>query len=371
MLFRDGPEGGQLGVRLVRGRERQAAVDALAAATGGRVGLAGVLADLDRSAGWVHGLGPDIAWALAWDRADSTSSRWWPQGITSSADANPTGRVDGRSVLVTTSYSKTVDGLHQGARISVVDLSDPRRIRYRHVLLVVAAVDAEGRLSLSPLRAHAGGAVWHGPYLHVAGTGRGVYTFRPDDIVAVAGTDRPDVLGALDGPGGGWGGFGHRYVLPLWAGHAARTAEGSVGLRYSFLSLGRDAAGGSAPHLLVGEYGHGSMTTRLMRYDLDPVTALPRWDRSGAAAPVLHDAGVARMQGAVSVDGRLHVTTSHGRRGRGSLWVGAPGSLYRHLGVLPPGPEDICFWPGRDQLLTVTEYPGRRFVLGLDRDRFA
>ena len=44
----------------------------------------------------------------------------------------------GRDVVMTTSYSKKLSGLHKGARISVVDVSDPSRIAYRHVLLVSA-----------------------------------------------------------------------------------------------------------------------------------------------------------------------------------------------------------------------------------------
>jgi hypothetical protein len=76
------------------------------------------------------------------------------------------------------------------------------------------------------------------------------------------------------------------------------------------------------------------------------------------------------MQGAVSVDDRLHVVTSNGRRGKGSLWVGPPRTLRRVARVLPPGPEDITYWPSREELWTVTEYPGRRLVLALDRRRF-
>jgi hypothetical protein len=76
------------------------------------------------------------------------------------------------------------------------------------------------------------------------------------------------------------------------------------------------------------------------------------------------------MQGAVLVGGRLHLSTSAGLRGRGSLWTGRPGHLHRHAKVLPPGPEDLTHWPSRDELLTLTEYPRRRVVLALDRRRF-
>lgn len=354
-------------VQLARGRERTHENDALASAAGGRVELSGVLADLNRTAVPADARGSAARWAFSWDREDERSARWWPQGITSSADASPSEVYDGRSVLVTTSYSKVVGGLDKGCRISVVDLTDPGRVRYRHVLLVVAVPEDDGRVGLRPVHAHAGGAVWHGSFLHVAATAKGFYTFSLDDIVPVGGTDRPTLLGAL--ASGGLAGFGHRYVLPVRFVHAARTEEGVEPFRYSFLSLSRPAE--DAPALVAGEYGRGTMTTRLLAYPLDPATGLPASDESEVARPAFfHDGGVPRMQGAVSVAGRLHVTTSDGRRGKGSIWVGEAGRLQEFPKVLPPGPEDLCYWPSRDQLWTVTEYPGRRRVLALDRDRF-
>ena len=354
-------------VQLVRGRDRGPANDALAAATGGRVGLSGVLADLNRAARPAAARGTAATWGFIWDREDCHSKRWWPQGITSSADGSPDERHDGRDVLVTTSYSKNLDGLNKGSRLSVVDITDRGRVRYRHVLLVTAKRTPEGGVALSPVRAHAGGAVWHGRYLHVAGTAKGIYTFSLDDIVAVGGTDRPELLGEL--PDGGIGGYGHRYVLPLRMTHTSSTPEGVEDVRYSFLSLSRD---GSAPQLLAGEYGRGRMTTRLLRYDLDPATRLLTADPAGVSRPsYLHDGGVARMQGAVSVDGRLYVTTSAGRRGRGSLWVGEPGRLREFEDTLPRGPEDISYWPSSDQLWSISEYPKDRVVFALDRSRFA
>jgi hypothetical protein len=353
-----------LSVHLVRGRDRGPENDALAAATGGRVGLDGVLADLNRSARVVPA--PQAAgYAFTWDEEDSRSRRWWPQGITSSSDASPEERYAGRDLLVTTSYSKVVRDLGKGARISVVDVSDPERVRYRHVLLVTAGLDGQGRLTLRPVNAHAGGIVWNGPLLHVAGTSKGIHTFHLDDVVAVAGTDRPELLGPL--PDGGMGGFGHRYVLPARCVHQAASEEGVEPLRYSFLSLTRE---NGAAELVAGEYGRGRMTTRLLRLDLDP-SGLPTADPAGACRPrIVEPGGVERMQGAVSVEGRLDVTTSAGTRGMGSLWVGQPGALRRYPYATPPGPEDICYRPHGDRLWTVTEYPRRRLVLGLDRGHF-
>lgn len=337
---------------LVEGRDRGADVDAFAARHGGRVGLEGVLGDLNRTAPPAFATGSAATWGFRWDRQDEDSKRWWPQGITSSADAglDPSEEYAGRRLLVTTSYSKTVDGVNKGCRISVADITEEQPVRYRHVLLVAVGLDDAGEPELRPVNAHAGGIVWSGRHLHVAATARGLHTFHVDDVVAVP-------VGA---------GMGHRYVLPLRASWAARTPEGVEPVRYSFLSIARH---GAERRLLVGEYGRARMTRRMMTYPLG-ADGRPATGDGGVVAPTMLPDGPAQMQGAVSVDGTLYVVTSNGRRGRGGLWVGAPGALHRHARVLPPGPEDLTYWPSRDELWTPTEYPGRRFVLALDRKRF-
>jgi hypothetical protein len=338
-------------VHLVAGRDRSADIDAFAEDNGGRVGLPRVLRSLNRTAREVFATGSAATWAFGWDDEDNDSKRWWPQGITSSADASPSEEYAGRRLLVTTSYSKRIDGVNKGCRITVVDLADGPPMRYRHVLLGVVGKDDIGQPELRPLHAHAGGIVWSGDRLHVAATADGLHTFHLDDIVQV----RENI------------GLGHAFVLPVRVSWAARTEEGAESMRYSFVSLGRD---GERRTLLAGEYGHGRMTTRLLTFPLDAAGALAV-DADGAARPsVLSWAGPARMQGAVSVDDRLHVVTSNGKRGKGSLWVGPSRELRRVARVLPPGPEDITYWPSREELWTVTEYPGRRLVLALDRKRF-
>lgn len=342
-------------VHLVAGRDRTADIEAFAARHGGRVGLTGVLGDLNRTAYPAFDTGSAATWGFRWDREDDDSKRWWPQGITSSSDAGAAhdDEYAGRRLLVTTSYSKTLDGLNKGCRISVVDITDDGAIRYRHVLLGTAGPDDRGDLELRPLHAHAGGIVWRGGHLHVAATKKGFHTFHVDDVVRV-----PTEVG-----------LGHRYVLPLRTSWGARSVEGTEPVAHSFLSLG---CGSDAGTMLVGEYGRSGITRRMPRrmltYPLDdaglPVT------RDGTVTPTMLPDGPARMQGAVLVDGLLHVVTSNGKRGRGSVWVGPPSDPRRVPNVLPPGPEDVTYWPSRDELWIPTEYPGRRYVLAYDRSRF-
>ena len=139
-------------------------------------------------------------------------------------------------------------------------------------------------------------------------------------------------------------------------------------MRYSFASLDRS----TSPHELVaGEYGRNDMTTRLVRYEIDPGSALLRAEDDGRSVPLaLEDGGVPGMQGATVVDGTWFVTTSRGRYRLGSVWVGRPGDLRERRWQLPVGPEDITYWPERDQLWSLSEYPGARYVFAMPRSRF-
>lgn len=375
------PSDASPGLHLQRTRERRTEVDALTARLGGPVGLAGVLADLNRTA--TVGSVPALAasWGFRWDAQDDGSRRWWPQGITCSGDAAAhdaavdgavtDGAVDGRRVLLTSAYAKERDGVGMGARISVVDVTDPGRVRYRHVLLVDAGL-SDDELVLRPVKVHAGGLTWHGGHLHVAGTLRGLSSFRLADICAVPAGGDPRRLGP--GPNGSVDAFGYRYLLPLRFSYEGRAGEGAEPMRYSFVSLDRST---SPPALVAGEYAprRAAGGTRLARYGIEKATSLPGTEPGAGAGTDLVRAlavenGVRQMQGACVVDGRHYVTTSAGGYRRGSLWVGDPGCLRRYGGVLPIGPEDLTYWPETDELWSLSEYPHHRFVFAMDRSRF-
>lgn len=357
---------GKHGVYLFHAGERVSEVQALAKRLGGRVGIAGVLGDLNRVAKTVDVPGKAPVWGFRWADEDSRSQRWFPQGITTSADHGDPEEVDGRQLVCTSWYSRDVNGVHKGARLTFVDVTDRWRPRYRHVLLVEPVVDAHGRVDVVPVKVHAGGIVWHGPYLHVAGTARGIYSFRLDDILRVFSGGDPRQLKVRDD--GRVDSFGYRYVLPARFTYDAVADRGHEMLRYSFLSLDRST---HPHHLVAGEYGDRGMTTRLVSYELDPETSLLRAHEDGRVRPLsVYDAGVRAMQGATVVGGRYYVTTSAGRHGRGSLWSGQLGAFKRFAHVLPIGPEDITYWPSTGQLWSLTEHPGRRYVFAMNRSDF-
>lgn len=357
--------GENVGVHLERTEENVAEIDALAALLGGRAGLGTLVGDLKyRARPSLLGrlLGRAVDRAITWDAYDRRDRVWWPQGISTSADADASGRVAGRRLAVVTWYSKEVDGVSRGSRLTFLDLDT---LDYRHVLLVDARFGAEGGLSLSGVRIHAGGLVWAGRWLHVAATARGFVTCRVDDIMRVPGdNERPDEIGVF---GDRVASFGHHYVLPVRFVHQAYADEGHTRLRYSFLSLDRSS---DPPALLAGEYARGRQSTRLARFDLDPETLLPATGEDGFSRPALHEGGVVRMQGAVVARGRHHVSVSNGPWTPGSVYTGSPGALRHHRWAAPMGPEDLSYWPGTDHLWSVSEHPRRRWVYSMPRSWF-
>jgi hypothetical protein len=119
---------------------------------------------------------------------------------------------------------------------------------------------------------------------------------------------------------------------------------------------------------MAGEYGSGPMTTRLVRFEIDPATSLLRTDEAGTSRPLmLEERGIGHTQGATVVGGRWYLTTSAGRYRLGSVWAGTPGDLRRFRFATPVGVEDITYWPSTDELWSLSEYPNHRYVFAMPR----
>lgn len=339
------------GVHLTRTDENVDEIEALATRLGGRVGLDDVLDDLDRKGrrSWFRARA--IRRAYTFDAADRRDPRWWPQGVTTSADATDEEEIAGRRIVAVAWYAKALPGdeVKQGSRITFFDLGTRR---YRHVLLVKPVLK-DGVADIEPLTVHAGGIVWFGPYLHVAATTKGFHTCRLDDLLRVS----DDEVAA----------HGHRYVLPVRFSYQAETEEGHERLRYSFMSLDKAA---SPPDIVAGEYGRGDTTRRLARFPVDPATLLLATEDDGISRPSMLDEGVGQMQGAVMAKGRYYVTVSKGPKTFGSVYTGRPGAFQRHRWATPMGPEDIAYWPSTDELWSVSEHPRRRWIFSMRRSWF-
>ncbi|HEX2177561.1 MAG TPA: hypothetical protein VHG70_16780 [Nocardioidaceae bacterium] len=316
---------------------------------GAETTLSQLLQDLDRSARPARLRWRPTAAALQWDEEDSHTRAWVPQGITTSADAGSSGTVHGRRVLLTSWYSPRVAGQTEGARVTFVDVTDPSSPRYRHVLLVEPGWDTGAPTTL-PVPVHAGGVVWYGDLLYVAGTYTGLRVFHLDDLVCVDPAEHG----------------GHRYLLPQrWA--YRPTGDPAGRMRYSFVSVDRT----STPACLVaGEYARSRAATQIARFALDEPRGHLHGDDDHPCVPVAaFGLEVPRMQGVACVDGTYFVTSSRSRFLRGDLWVGsASRGFRRHLMALPRGPEDLSAWSAQGRLWSLTEWAGHRVVFALRAD---
>ena len=335
-------------VTLERAVDAGAPIDRLADAHGGRVGLSGLLDDLDSSA-YVQPVPARAAgYGFGWNDEDDADATWWPQGISSSADAADDGVVLGRRIVVVSWYARKATGGSRGSRLTFADLTNESALRYRHVELVEAyAGDGDStEARFQPVRIHAGGIAWYGGTVVVADTHGGLRLFSTDDIVKLSGA------------------AGSRYVIAQRSAYRPHAAADPQGLRFSYLSLDRTCE----PHgLIAGEYGVGAQTTRLVAFDLP---SGPRWpDQLTGEIDTMPCA--THTQGAVAVSGTWYLAISRGRFRRGTMEVRTPRSgSRRYVSSLVIGCEDLSYDPTRDVLWGLSEYPGRRFVYAMPRTYF-
>ncbi len=323
---------------------------------GERVGLDGVLGDLrhrGRRIGWGVGRrGPGDAPGFRWDRHDSSTHEWWPQGITTSSDSGAPLLAGESRVLLASWYRREGGDPDAAARVSVVDLGPAGkasvRPAYEHVLLVEAVRDPVSRAARHrQVRLHAGGLAWWGDLLLVADTWAGLRIFDLRDIVRQD-PPSPDTHGC-------------RYLLPQCGRWAASAGEGVRPLRWSFCSLDRTDTG--VDSLVAGEYAQSGAGTRLARFPL------PDGDPTTLESAEIVTTDIPSMQGACRVRGTYLVSASNGRHHRGHLWTGGPDGFRRHAKVLPVGPEDLTLDRRTGRLWTLTEYPGRRVVASVPLPR--
>lgn len=146
-----------------------------------------------------YGTGP-LTFSYAWNKGDAATTKWTPQGITSSADASESGKYEDKESLLVSWYSDEGDG---NARISFVDRASGK---YRHALLVEPVAN-EDFVSMGKL--HAGGITWVGDQLYVVDTWGGVRVF---DLSKIWEVEIGNDIGK--GKGGKYTAAGYRYVVP-------------------------------------------------------------------------------------------------------------------------------------------------------------
>lgn len=324
----------------------------------GRKTVADVLADLNHTttnvaAGSVPGGPAGVQKAFAWDQAENVKTTWIPQGLTGSADADPTGLIAGRNVVLVSFYyvPPTNTDPEKGVRLALVDVtaSPPE---YRMMLLVTPSGTVNAP-DFDPVLIHAGGLVWYGDYLYVADTSRGFRVFDLSKIMPVA-TD-VDQIGC--GNGVCRGGL-YKYVVPQ-VGFYRRA--GACAPIFSFVALDRTI---SPPALVSGEYCSqtactGPLDGRILRWSLDPKTHRPSAPRIWAQGAWYM--GQTQVQGGVSAGDNFYLSSSAPANGAGALYRARVGKSAKSTWI--DAPEDVMLDVARGWIWSQSESPpGSRVV---------
>ncbi|KAL5340950.1 hypothetical protein BJX70DRAFT_396330 [Aspergillus crustosus] len=287
--------------------------------------------------------------SLSFNAGDVATTKWLPQGITSSADADPSGKWEDRESWIV-SWHQDDDS---NARVTFIDRATNK---YRHVYLVRPDGDSFGSVNV-----HAGGIVWVGQWLYVVDTSVGVRVFDLSNIWEV---DVADGLGKQ--ADGSYSAENYLYVLPQIHYYRFSSTDGSK-FRHSWISLDRTD---NPPTLLVGEYQTEDTTSdiRFVKYPLNTTTGRLATNSAGVVtATEAYCADFLRAQGGFSRNGKIVVSRSNGGSKGGDRFTWTPGSAaVSKAGWFPPGNEDLSYNEVRKEWYTVTEHAGTRFLVGYD-----
>ncbi|KAM6534352.1 hypothetical protein FALCPG4_007278 [Fusarium falciforme] len=201
------------------------------------------------------------AWEEKPDFDDQNTSKWVPQGITSTADALDAGIYEGKDGWIV-SWHRDDD---KSARVTFVNRAD---YSYRHVLLVYPHAKDDFR----EVPVHAGGIMWYGNTLWVVDTSNGIRIFDLSNIWQVSNGDE---VGKKSG--GGYSAAGYKYVLPQIRWYKWTP---SFKFRFSWIALDRTT---NPDRLMVGEYQTSTdKPIRMVQYELDYKTRKLRADGNTA-----------------------------------------------------------------------------------------
>lgn len=305
--------------------------------------------------------GIDGATGFCWNDGDDGTSEWYPQGISGSWDADPSGSYQGHRAIFVSWYHKG----DKGARVSLVNYDDPAKPVYRHVLLV----EPTGEDNFKQVPVHAGGIAWVGNYLHVVDTDKGVRVFDLNHLWRTEPDSSESKIGLVDGK---YYAYNYAYVLPQVG---AYSQEGSgdcdpapvdqldAPLCFSWVSLDRST---TPPSLLTGEFYYGTVGgARMVRWDLDPSTGLLATDGAGAlSSKNAYQSPEINIQGGLSYNGTFLATSSRDAGTRSIVYRATVGEPSTEISV-PPGIEDLSHDPADGRTWSLSEHPDNRMVFGI------
>ncbi|RKT82974.1 hypothetical protein SAMN05421805_10351 [Saccharopolyspora antimicrobica] len=327
---------------------------------------------------------------FCFNAGDNATTEWMPQGITTVADAQEDQQWGTKQAILVSWYDKQTDPV-KGARVSFLD---PATGNYQHVLLAYPYTNTYGNPSYEALTTpqagdgsavHAGGIAWYGNYLYLADTRRGIRVFDMRYIFDIKSATNGDVTDGkqMGRQSGKYYSYGYRYVMPQVAGYsnpggladfpAEHKCNPSGPQKFSYLALDRSP---TPDALVTGEYcakqDDPNTYGRVAEWPMDGNTGKPKLDADGKwRATAAHRLPKPRVQGAVSTVGRWYLSsTGNGDTGPGYLQAA------KGIGVLTTdsteqevaiGVEDLSFWPGKNELWTVTEHPDKRIIYSTPR----
>lgn len=310
-----------------------------------------------------------VAWCWSTAYKDHNSLHWFPQGISSTGEADSgDGGIGGHSVVAVSWHYNTLEGeVSAGCRthnMIKVTLIDRETKKYRHVLLVEPTSTSSSASDFDFIPGHAGGIVWYDHYIYVTDTHNGIRVF---DLRKMAKVDTYGSDVQTYGINGGVSSAcGYAYVLPVIHHYSQPTTScPSTGpayddrLCFSWLSL--DKSSGSPYKLVAGEfYGGEGSTSRIARYALNPASSptSPSLLATSGGKTIVHDAystsGYRGIQGGVSwtESGQVHFAFNTDCAKAPAIfshtWVGdtRPPSSCAGGGNWAAGPpEDLSYWP--------------------------
>ena len=297
-----------------------------------------------------------VSLAMKWADDDETNTSWIPQGITGSADARPTGLINGRRILLVSWYWTPPDGTtyRKGVRVAFVDVTDPSAPTYRFALLVEPSGTVAAPNFL-PVDLHAGGLVWVGNYLYVVATTGGFRVFDMANImVGVTDVDQIGCEGTVCRSGL------YKYFIPEIGGYNQKS---SCGMIFSSASLDRST---DPPAIVSSEYCSttacaGTLAGRAYRWPLDPTTNKLGAGRMWPSEAVL--LGQQQVQGTATRNGLYYMSSSAPVAGGGALYRARTGKSVTSTWL--DGPEDLMVDESNQVLWTLSETAGTRVVAGM------
>lgn len=334
-----------------------------------------ILSDLNRTGdkiSWLTGT-ECFDWGFKFNSGDNWVGHWYPQGVSGTATAFPTGQVEGNYVTLVSWYHKPEEDDstddNKGARISFIRTTDSDNIKYRNILLVEPYEEsyAAGPVaSFRPVVFHAGGMAWYKNLLYVADTSHGFRVFDMEKMMKVS-TGSTSTVGCLP-----WNNncqaYNYKYVVPMVARYRLQTSEctASCCVRFAFAAMDLTT---DPISILSGEFEYDK-NARLHRWPVNETTGwMLEEDDIVRPTQVLYP-NVKQMQGAVSVNNYFFISSSSPK----TSGFPAPGSLYFTYEYAEPvargypaWPEDLHYSSFSDRLWSCTEMPGLRYVFSVKR----